>query len=678
MEKVAVIAIRHWKALLGFNILVFSTAIGVLVTTPRVWTATAQLLLPASSGGNLDANLGPLGSYSSSDPSFSTLVNPLKIQQAILRSDVLLSEVWEADPERSHPTKPRGYSGFFEVSPREQTTVMELAVQGSSPEIAQKRADAWLAAYQKRLNELRQQNNQAREGFSEKQLGQARKRLTEAQTTLAQFQRSTGLVNSSKQTEGLVGTISALTTAQAQSEAQAQASQNQVRALSSRLQLAPQEAIRALELDQNEDYQLLRKELTTAETNLASLRGRFGDRNPTVQKWTAIRDNLQVQLDQYVAQTVGRAGSNLPLTSGAEGQSTLIQQLILAESEASGQRRQAEQLQTQINQLRSSLRSLPEDQIQLIELQRQLDVAEGVYKGLVAQMQQSNIDAFSAYPNIQVLDPPTVDPKPSSPKKSIMAINAMMAAIVGSIALVLLLEARNPLLRPKDLQSIKFPLVVRIPRLKYIGMESDLGTEAEVKFQRLASAISLQPLKSNRLLITSAMVGEGKTTVTLRLATALTDLGFRVLMVDGDFRRADLSHRLRYAFSRDESRVVPIQPNLDFLPTQPKQGKIVDSVARGRFEQYLANAESTINYDYVLIDSAPISLTSETALMATVISNILFVVRPGVSARNAVNDGLEQLMQHNAKVVGLIINGVESQPYGYPERSVTPLDQTPA
>lgn len=233
---------------------------------------------------------------------------------------------------------------------------------------------------------------------------------------------------------------------------------------------------------------------------------------------------------------------------------------------------------------------------------------------------------------------------------------------------MLLLEGRNPLLSPKDLQANRFPIVVRIPRLKHSGVGLNLGTETEVEFQRLASAISLQPLKDHRLLVTSAIMGEGKTTVALGLATALGDLGFRVLLVDGDFRQANLSRRLGVTQEPSAAEpIVRIQPGLDLIPTLPKQGKIVELVRRGQFEESITAAQSAHRYDYVLVDSAPVSLTSETALMAARIPTVLFVVRPGTSNRNSVNDALDQLAQHNAQLLGLVVNGVEvnSKPYTY-------------
>jgi polysaccharide biosynthesis transport protein len=301
-------------------------------------------------------------------------------------------------------------------------------------------------------------------------------------------------------------------------------------------------------------------------------------------------------------------------------------------------------------------------------LQRQADVAEGIHKGLIAQVQQSNIDAFNSYPNIQELNAPVVESSPASPKLSLVAINALLAAIVGSFALLLLLESRNPLLDSKHLQPFKFPLVTQIPYTKRIASASNLIAEGEVRFrfQTLASAIGLHLPRHTRLLVTSATTGEGKTSISLGLASALTDLGFRVLLVDGDFRKADLSRRLGHTQKRaHESEVVKLQHNLDFLPTMPQQGNIVDLVAQGRFERYLAKAEADRNYDYVLVDSAPIGLTSETAVMSTIVPQVLFVVRPGISTRNTVNDSFDRLAQHKAQVIGLVVNGVKDRSGSY-------------
>jgi polysaccharide biosynthesis transport protein len=75
--------------------------------------------------------------------------------------------------------------------------------------------------------------------------------------------------------------------------------------------------------------------------------------------------------------------------------------------------------------------------------------------------------------------------------------------------------------------------------------------------------------------------------------------------------------------------------------------------------------QATKHYDYILVDSPPMSLTSEASLMATLLNNVLFVVRPGVSNRYAVTESLEQLTQQHARPIGLCINGLETQTEGY-------------
>ena len=676
MQKAVIIACRHWKGLLALNIFVLLASITAIAITPRNWTATAQLILPTGNSGNLDVNLGTIGSFNNTDPSFSTQLNPLKLQQSILNSDALLAKVWAADPEKNQPSKPQNYGKLFTVTPLEQTNVLSISVDGSSPKVAWQRANVLLNAYQQRLNELRQSNNTTREAFSKKQLEQAEQKLTDAQIRLTNYKASTGLLNVEEQTKGFIETLGILSRSEADADAQSQASRKQAQTLSSYLNLTPAEAIQSLGLDQNEDYKFLRSKLTQIDAKIAESRSVYTDRAPDLQQLINEREELLSRLEQFVAQAAGNIKFDPTTTSGAEGRATLIQQLILSESSADGQQLQADELRSRMEELDTSLKTLPRAQAMLIKLQRQVDLTEGVYKALSAQAQQSNIDAFNAYPSVQVLDPPAVGSKPSSPKNSVIVLNALLASLLGSLALVLLLENRNPLLSAKDLQSLKFSFITRVPHLKHIDGTMGLltGTEiesaTEIEFQRLASAVSLQPLTDRRLLITSAMSNEGKTTITLQLAKALTDLGFRVLMVDGDFQRAGLSDRLKTAlnFSTD-SKVVQVQQNLDFIPAVPRQGKIADSVTRGRFEQYLASAQSKNDYDYILIDTAPIGSTSETALMATAVPNTLFIVRLGVSNRNAVNASLAQLAQHNSQIIGLLINSAEAQFNSRPDYS---------
>jgi Mrp family chromosome partitioning ATPase len=99
--------------------------------------------------------------------------------------------------------------------------------------------------------------------------------------------------------------------------------------------------------------------------------------------------------------------------------------------------------------------------------------------------------------------------------------------------------------------------------------------------------------------------------------------------------------------------------------------KAIKFLARGQFEQHLNTIQAKGGYDYVIVDSAPVGLTSETALMAKAIRNVLLVVRLGISDRPMVQETVEQLIRHDSEIIGLAVNGAEQrlEGYGYKQSS---------
>ncbi len=670
MNKITAIAIRHWKPVILWNLLIVSFTAYIATVTPRMWNATAQLTIPATNG-NLDANLGILGSFRKDAGGISAISDSqLQMQKNILTSDTLMEKVLGADSQKNQFDSLSEYKSLFEISIDEDSRIITVKTKGLSPELAKLRTNNFIILYQQRLKELRAQNRLSKREFSAVELEDARNNLMSAQQALAEFKQSSALVDAEEQTKAIVTTIDNLTKAQLEALSQVEYNQNRVNTLSNLLSMSSNQAIRSLSLGENRDYQFMRGKLAEIKANLSSLRAKYTDNHPAVRELLQQEQVLSDRIQTQVKQTAGGIPIDTTVSGEGEGRAGLIEQLILAETEASGQQKRAQLIQTQINQLKNNLNSIPEQQKRLSELQRSVDVAEGVYKGLVAQVQQTNLDVFDVYPNVEILDSPRANNSPISPKKSLMILNALLAGITGSIALILLLERRNPLLSPQDLKDMKFPMVVSIPRLQNAELTlDDDDDDKQVKFQRLASALSLQPLNNRHLLITSAMESEGKTTVTLGLGKALVDLGFRVLIVDGDFIRAELTQNLGFTQELNITNdVISIAPNLDLLPTTARSGKIVKMVSEGRFQQALADAESHSKYDYVLVDTAPVTATTATALMTAQIPNVLFVVKPGMSFSNSVRDSLQQLIEHQAQILGLVVNGVEDSAKPYKQR----------
>lgn len=357
------------------------------------------------------------------------------------------------------------------------------------------------------------------------------------------------------------------------------------------------------------------------------------------------------------------AGANVAGVNPATGLNLgeLMQQLVLAESQSNANQQRAMQLQQRVNQLNRQLQSLPRQQAQLQELKRQYEIAAGVYNGLVAKVQETRVNTFSNYPSVQVLDRPKVNPQPTGSKKLPILMGATLAAVIGSLAMTLLLESRNPLLSPADVQMSKIPVIGGLPVMQstWSMLWSDFFNGMEL--QRLASSISMMHLGNKRLLISSAATGEGKTTVTMGVAIALKTLGFQVLVVDADFRHRTLSQRLEHPAPNPVHVPVPVMPGLDLLTFTTEKAQGMEFVLRGGVESALIRAELEGQYDYVLIDGPGICSAGESILLATMAKQVMWVVRPGVSERFMVNKSIAQVARLNqVKWAGIVLNGTDT------------------
>ena len=671
MRKLANPLIRYWKPLLCLNIAVGMATVFSVQYSPRNWTANAQLILPESAT-NLDANLGTLGQLKDQGTSFTNELNPLKVQASILSSNDVMAPIWSSDPEKSLYPDIESYKKLFKMQPMDQSTVIQLNASASDRELAKGRLDQLIESYKNRLNKLREGTAEARLKFTQNQLEQAESKLVQERNGLLSLRQSSGLVDSEEQTKGLVQSINSLQSTQAQLKAQTKASEERARVLADQLKMTPQQALSSVRISQNKEYQSIRQKLSEVSTTIASERGRFTEKSAMIQallgQQKELSDALKGQLARLVPDSEGldtSIGGNPYKDTIAD----VTAQLIQADGDYRATFQQSNQLQQQIDLLKKQLIQSTTDRSKLLDLQRKYDIAEGGYKGIVAQLEQAKLSAFNSYPNVQVLDQSNVSIKPTTPKRSLIYFGGALAAIFGSTALVTFLESRNPLIKLKNIQELPYPILLRLPRsLRDHAQNRSQGTThlnaeaAEFEFQRLASALSLMPLTNRRVLVTSAMAGEGKTTVALGLAMALVDLGFRILIVDGDYRRAQISQQFGYDQNRTPGLPMTIQvsTNLELLPTSPNpHGKVVELIARGRFERDLNALQAAGGYDFVIVDSAPMTSTSETALMAKAVSNVLMVVCLGVSDRHLVQEAMDQLIRHDAKIIGLALNGVE-------------------
>ncbi|MGL4879910.1 MAG: GumC family protein [Waterburya sp.] len=724
---------RHRNPLMLLNFLIIvitilSATVLADILAPPVWKVKAKFNVP-NSGGNLSADLGTLGSLKDSSTGFSQEVNPLETQSSIITSNAVIGKVWEKDPEKADFPLLKAFKTLFTVELLPQSTVIDLEVQGSSSELALARANNLTVAFQERLNELRYADADSRQEFSQTELKQAKNNLIEAEQELSDLRRVTGIVDSNAQAQQLITSINELKTELTMLQSEAEANQTRAEIAASQFNTTPERAVQSLKVAENQEYQKVRQQLAETEIELTDARSKYKDSSPQVQNLLFKHEQLSQELKQKINNVIPNGSSqDLDLTLGSDNSTKtldLITESITSQTASQGLQQQTIQIQNQIDQLTSELNNISTNKAKLIELERKYNIAEGVYKGIVAQSSRAKIDNFNSYPNVQLIDGPLLDPEPEGASKKLIVLGGILASLFSSISLVMFRESLSPLLSPKDLMLLEFPILYSLARLKqpYLDLDSpsvhglqqfnndgvelntslylpaarELSENSELsqtngdrqivsndltkrEFERLAAIIRSLALENHRLMITSAMAGEGKTTITLGLAIALQKLGFRVLLVDGDLHKASLSNHLGVTSANQTPANLAIRPTINFgsgldlipAPALPK-GEAAQFFAKGNFEQYLNQLQTEGNYDYVLVDTPPINITSESMLMTPTIENVLFVVKPGQSDRNSVMDSLEQLKLHNAEIKGLILNGVDSSSnsyrYGYASHS---------
>ena len=174
--------------------------------------------------------------------------------------------------------------------------------------------------------------------------------------------------------------------------------------------------------------------------------------------------------------------------------------------------------------------------------------------------------------------------------------------------------------------------------------------------------------------ISSAIAGEGKTVSTVNLAANLASTGRkRVLLIDLDLRKSDLAKGLRFpstpgvveflggsASLNEVLRFVGAQ-GLNVIPS----GKLVPNpwglLAGEKFRIFLQ--ELRVQYDVILLDTAPMLPVSDTLILRDIVDGIVLVHRLGYTPHNLFRQALEDIGEK--KLIGVLLNGVEPQSERY-------------
>ena len=206
-------------------------------------------------------------------------------------------------------------------------------------------------------------------------------------------------------------------------------------------------------------------------------------------------------------------------------------------------------------------------------------------------------------------------------------------------------------------------------KVELINREVSYAVREEIKYLR--AGLQFAGTDKKVLLFTSALAGEGKTTISILLAKSLTDLGKKVLLIDSDMRRSHmkneladkhaaklgLSHFLSGQCSLSDALIATDNDNLFMLiagPIPPNPAELLSNASMNKLIEW-----GKREFDYVIIDSAPIGTVADAAILTSFCDGSIMVLEAGKIPYKMAQDVKQQLEISGCPILGVILNKID-------------------
>ena len=497
-----------------------------------------------------------------------------------------------------------------------------------------------------------------------RQLDDIRTRMEESNRVLADFQKSIGVAdvdeNKSTFTEQLAQLNQQLT--------QAQADRIQLEALLRSVKSGNPDSLP--EFRNNPVVQQLSEKLAEQRAQLAQDSVIYGKNHPVVKKLQSQVEELQAQLDAQKTAVLAAVRTNYTAAKSREE---------LMNSELKG-------TTDQINKM-----------AKYNALKHEAQANSDLYNSLFARVKEAGIAAASKSSNIRVVDEARVLMFPTRPNRMLDLGIGLLVALIGGVAVAFVREQIDTrLFTPEDMRAWIGTSNISIlplffadgnhqltaaggngrgleklaPGIRFL-LDHPYSPEAEALRSLYTSIMLSQPgAPPQVVLVVSSFPGEGKTTVALNLAIAMSQHG-NTCLVDADLRRGriatafgisakvGLTEILEASATIEDTLVsVPRLDNLSIVPAHAGSANAGQLVCSEAMRQTIAALRQ--RFQYVVIDSAPLLPFADGRALSAAVDGLIFVGRSGVTTRQVVQRSLELLEEvHAAPVLEFVLNAAD-------------------